>query len=76
MARSRVLVLEQYVQGVAGSQEDAVQAAHRLSGALGSFARGGSDEAARLERLLADGPRDAPEVAPLVQALRAVVGTS
>ena len=77
VALSRVAVLEAFLARPGAepvSRADAVEAAHRLAGALGSFARPGSAEAARLERLLrTPASDDDPQVALLVRALRAAV---
>lgn len=78
LADERVAALEAYVAAArAGTQTEdqraaAESAAHKLVGALGSYHRPGSDEAARAERLLIDrGALD--ELAPLVQRLRELI---
>lgn len=82
LAASRVDALETYVSALQagtaddGLRADAASAAHKLAGALGSYGRGGSDEAARLETLLGDGgsgPRDPLQMVALVRSLRASV---
>lgn len=81
LARSRVEALETYAAQlsvgteVAPSRTAAADAAHKLAGALGSYARPGSDEASRLEVLLhpSAGAPDTGEVSALVAALRAAV---
>lgn len=80
VARGRVEVLQAYVRSGADPalRAEAEQAAHRLAGALGSYGRSGSDQAARLELLLAGaGPRtpaDTARAAELVDRLAAAVG--
>lgn len=81
LARSRVEALEAYAAALAAGCDDAelrapaAVAAHKLAGALGSYARPGSDDASALELLLrADGhERDAAVVGARVAALRAAV---
>ncbi|MBC7372380.1 MAG: Hpt domain-containing protein [Frankiales bacterium] len=80
LARSRVADLDAYVAARAAGQDAEPQraaatvAAHKLAGALGSYGRGGSDEASRLEALLRTGPAPDPlEVVALVAVLRAEV---
>ena len=79
-ARARVDVLENYLgrlkDGTAetASRMAAASSAHKLAGALGSFQRPGSDQAAALEELLREtDPVDAADAEPLVVFLRAVV---
>ena len=61
LAHERVEALEQYVAArQAGSDDDGLRAlaqtsAHKLVGALGSYHRPGSDEAAEAERLIIEG---------------------
>ena len=80
LARTRVDVLEAYTAALAAGHDDpelrrpAASAAHKLAGALGSYARPGSDEASALELLLRDGtPRDVDTIRVQVTALRAAV---
>jgi hypothetical protein len=81
LARTRVEVLEAYADALADGRDDpelrapAAVAAHKLAGALGSYARPGSDHASALEVLLrdADGPRDPAVVGARVAALRVAV---
>lgn len=79
-ARARVDLLEQYAAALADGRDDAplrtdaASAAHKLAGALGSYLRPGSDQAAALEDLLRrEGEVTADEVAPLVRSLRLAV---
>lgn len=82
-ARGRVALLEGYLSRLldgtadeAGRQE-AASAAHKLAGALGSYLRPGSEQAAASEELLrGDAPVRPGELAPLVAALRSAVGSS
>ena len=81
LARTRVEALEAYAAELARGTDDpalrapAAAAAHKLAGALGSYARGGSDDASALEGLLrdADVVRDPAVVGARVAALRAAV---
>jgi HPt (histidine-containing phosphotransfer) domain-containing protein len=82
VAKGRVDVLEAYVAAARGGAVDdelraaAESAAHKLAGALGSYQRAGSEEAAQAENLLRGGAAGADEMAPLVAVLRASVGAS
>ena len=80
VAVARVDVVEAYSAALSAGQEDAdlrisaAGAAHQLAGALGSYGRPGSDEAAELELLLRGrGPCDATLVRRHATALRAAV---
>lgn len=81
LARTRVEALEAYAGALAAGRDDpelrapAAAAAHKLAGALGSYARPGSDDAAALELLLrgTGTARDAAVVGARVAALRAAV---
>lgn len=80
LARSRVEVLETYLAAVGEGEPspvlraDAAAAAHKLAGALGSYGRPGSPEAADLEALLrADGPVPVDRLTAHVTALRTAV---
>lgn len=78
LARDRVSALERYVTALEAGRaddvlrEDAQVAAHKLVGALGSYHRPGSDEAATAERLIIESAPVA-ELAPVVRALRGLV---
>lgn len=78
VAASRVQVLEAaapaLAAGTASAQQrsDAVRAAHKLAGALGTYGRGGSEQARTLERLL-ESNADLIRVPDLVAALRRAV---
>jgi Hpt domain len=82
LARTRVEALETYAAALAAGRDDpqlrapAAVAAHKLAGALGSYARPGSDDAAALELLLREdgAERDAAVVGARVAALRVAVG--
>ena len=75
LARERVEALERYVAVLErGESDDAARAeaqlaAHKLVGALGSYHRPGSEDAARAERLVIEGAPVA-ELAPVVAVLR------
>ncbi len=79
VARGRVALLVQYVDDLEGGgpvtqdQTDAaVWSAHNLRGALGSYQRPGSEQAAELEALLGDGaptPRMRELLAVLAEAV-------
>ena len=78
LADERVAAMEIYVGAVrTGMQSEeqraaAESAAHKLAGALGSYHRPGSDEAARVEQLLIDhGAVD--DLEPLVRRLRELI---
>jgi Hpt domain len=81
LARTRVSVLEEYAAALAAGHDDpglrapAAVAAHKLAGALGSYARPGSDDASALEVLLRESSieRDAAVVGAHVAALRTAV---
>jgi len=78
IARQRVDDLERYVAAAQSGEpgedlRDAAEwAAHKLVGALGSFRRAGSAEAAVAERLVRTHAPVA-DLAPVVRALRALV---
>ena len=78
VAAERVAVLEQLVDAVANGTasveqlHDARTAAHKLSGALGTYGRPGSEVARELEGLLSGGV-DLGDVPALVAALRRCV---
>lgn len=80
LARSRVEVVAAYAAGLTTSGADdpalraeAAAAAHKLAGALGSYGRDGSDDAAALELLLqGTALPDADQLAVHLAALRAV----
>ncbi len=79
VAAERVAVLERtsgaLATGTASADERraALTAAHKLSGALGTYGRAGSEQARELEQLLAEGG-DLSRVPVLVAALRQSVG--
>lgn len=81
LVRSRLEVLEEYAAALSDGQDppalrvSAGAAAHKLAGALGSYGRGGSEQASQLDALLRAGapPPLASEVSCLVSALRAAV---
>jgi hypothetical protein len=81
LARTRVAALEEYADALFAGRDDpelrapAAVAAHKLAGALGSYARPGSDDASALEVLLraTTVDRDAAVVGAHVAALRAAV---
>jgi hypothetical protein len=82
LARSRVEVVATYAAGLTTGQDDpdlradAATAAHKLAGALGSYGRDGSDEAAALELLLrGGGVPDARQVTACLDVLRSVTAT-
>lgn len=78
LADERVAAMEAYVSAAhSGSQTEeqrasAESAAHKLVGALSSYQRPGSDEAARAERLLIDGGA-VGELERLVRRLRELI---
>lgn len=78
LAHERVADMEAYVGAVrSGTQTEeqraaAQSAAHKLVGALGSYHRPGSEEAARVEQLLI-GRADVDDLEPLVRQLRALI---
>ena len=76
----RVEILETFANDVADHQgdpagrADAMDAAHKLAGALGTYGKQGSDVAAMLESVLRrPGPVEAGDILPLVRQLRAAV---
>ncbi len=79
-AVDRVDVIETYLARLDTGVDDPVQraaaasAAHKLAGALGSYLRPGSPEAADLEDLLRGGDPVGPaQLSPLVRVLRTAV---
>ena len=78
VAQERVDVLDRYLAALKAGEDcpalraDAASAAHKLAGALGTYGRGGSDEAARLQDVLQAGG-DRTEVAGLVDVVRRAV---
>jgi hypothetical protein len=82
VAQERVEVLEAYVDAALAGTVDAdlraaaETAAHKLAGALGSYQRAGSDEAASAENLLRAGDAQVEEIAALVAVLRTAVGVA
>ena len=81
LARSRVALLEEYVEALPSEADEAQQrdaactAAHQLAGALGTYGRSGSEQAALLEHLLRAGGAapDVDQVRRLVRELRLAV---
>lgn len=77
LALRRVQAVEAYAAALSSGAQDpelraaAATAAHKLAGALGTYGRPGSEQAARLEGLLAEGA-PAPAAAQ-VQELAAVL---
>ncbi len=79
LARSRVDVIAAYAVTLPAGPDDpglraeAASAAHKLAGALGSYGRDGSDDAAALELLLQGGTTpDAQRIAVHLAVLRSV----
>ncbi|TFD71527.1 hypothetical protein [Cryobacterium gelidum] len=79
LADQRVAALERYVEAGGGDRsgdvlaDEAESAAHKLVGALGSYRRPGSEQAAVVERLVQSrAPLD--DVAAAVRELRRLVG--